>query len=80
MLILMLISAVEFGQILSLTQIVNVDVGSNFICRILHHYGFHIRGFVPQMTVNIYNNSISISKECATKIIAVGTDMYRLQL
>ena len=39
--VLLLILAVEVGQILSLTLIINVDVGSNLIGWILHHYGFH---------------------------------------
>ena len=39
--VLILILAVEVGQILSLTLIINVDVGSNLIGWILHLYGFH---------------------------------------
>ena len=39
--VLILILAVEVGQILSLTLIINVDVGSNLIGSILHDYGFH---------------------------------------
>ena len=45
--VLILILAVEFGQILSLTCTIDVDVGSNLIGWILHHYGFY-RGLPAQ--------------------------------
>ena len=50
-----LILAVEVGQILSLTLTVNVDVGSDLICWILHHDGFHIRDHSKLKLPRIHN-------------------------